>query len=756
MVTGAGPGLFGCTCVTCSSCVDGNCKCLTQECQPSCHFSLSLTACRPGSFKAFASSMKCSRCPAHSYSYDKASPSCYCEKGYFRAEKDPPAMACTRPPSAPRHVVYRINETALYLEWTPPSDTGGRKDLIYNVVCKRCSSDPQPCEACGEELHFVPDSRGLTEPYVTVLDFTVPSNYTFQIEAVNGVSHMESSPPMAAITVSTDQGGPSVVGQVQKEWASRSSIALSWDKPELHKPKILDYEIQYYEKDQKQTSYSSSRSQAPSIIISGLKPSTRYIFHIRSRTIAGYSNYSPKFEFATGSEASDLAADQGQVLVIVTAAVGGFTLLVILTLFYLITGRCQYYIKTRIRSDQTRTSEYQNGHVLLTGTKPNSSADTYEDPTQTMYEFSKELDPSRVRTERIIGTGQFGEVYIGCLHSPTKREVPVVIKSFKEGSVDRESWDFLREASIMERFDHPNIIKLEGMVTKCRPFLIMLEYMENGLLDVFLRKHDGHFTVMQLVGMLRGIASGMKHLSDLDCVHRNLTAHSILVNSNLVCKISDFGFAIFAEDNPEAQCTTTGGNISIRWTAPEAIMYRKFSQASDAWSYGIVMWEVMSYGDHPYWDMCSEDVILSIDEGYRLPAPLGCPVALHQLMLHCWQKQRALRPKFTDTLNVLDKLICQPSSLLALVENFQGLPDSPEDPPDYPISVSEWLKSIKMNQYKNNFATAGFTTLESVATMMAEDVRQIGVSLIGHQRRIINSIQTLRLNMLQVHDKGFH
>ena len=73
----------------------------------------------------------------------------------------------------------------------------------------------------------------------------------------------------------------------------------------------------------------------------------------------------------------------------------------------------------------------------------------------------------------------------------------------------------------------------------------------------YSQKHDGHFTVIQLVGMLRGIASGMKHLSDLDCVHRNLTAHSILVNSNLVCKISDFGFAIFAEDNPEAQCTTT-------------------------------------------------------------------------------------------------------------------------------------------------------------------------------------------------------
>ncbi|KPP58257.1 hypothetical protein Z043_123933 [Scleropages formosus] len=154
-----------------------------------------------------------------------------------------------------------------------------------------------------------------------------------------------------------------------------------------------------------------------------------------------------------------------------------------------------------------------------------------------------------------------------------------------------------------------------------------------------------------------------------------------------------------------------GGKIPIRWTAPEAIAYRKFSSASDAWSYGIVMWEVMSYGERPYWEMSNQDirfhfsakskaqaqvctelkprsaqgepslwedgdprdtVILSIEEGYRLPAPMGCPVALHQLMLHCWQKERNHRPKFADIVGFLDKLIRNPSSLLTLVEDIQG------------------------------------------------------------------------------------
>ncbi|XP_031411494.1 ephrin type-A receptor 6-like [Meleagris gallopavo] len=165
-----------------------------------------------------------------------------------------------------------------------------------------------------------------------------------------------------------------------------------------------------------------------------------------------------------------------------------------------------------------------------------------------------------------------------------------------------------------------------------------------------------------------------------------------------------------------------GGKIPIRWTAPEAIAYRKFSSASDAWSYGIVMWEVMSYGERPYWEMSNQDVILSIEEGYRLPAPMGCPASLHQLMLHCWQKERNHRPKFSDIVSFLDKLIRNPSTLHTLVEDVLVMPDSPGEVPEFPlfVSVSDWLDSIKMGQYKSNFMAAGFTTLDMVSRMSIE------------------------------------
>ncbi|XP_043986730.1 ephrin type-A receptor 6-like isoform X2 [Gambusia affinis] len=719
----------------------------------------SCVACRPGFYKAYAGIIKCSKCPPHSFSYGEGASICRCEKGFFRAEKDPSTMACTRPPSPPRNPMFNMNDTCLMLEWSPPSDTGGRRDLTYNVQCKRCGPGPNQCQLCEDELRFLPRPLGLTNATVTVTDFSSHANYTFEIESLNGVSDMSTFPrQVAIITVSTDQGGPSLVGAVKKDWASPNSIALSWQQPQETTLPITDYEVKYYEKEQEQLSYSSTHTRAPSVIVSGLKPATWYIFSVRTRTAGGFSSYSPKYEYQTTGDSSDMASDQGQVLVIVTAAVGGFTLLIILTLFLLITGRCQWYFKAKMTSEDKRRTDYQNGLVPFPGIKTYVDPDTYEDPTQAVHEFTKEIDPSRIRIERVIGAGEFGEVCSGRLRTPGKKEIAVAIKTLKGGYVERQRRDFLREASIMGQFDHPNIIRLEGVVTKSRPVMIVVEYMENGSLDSFLRQHDGHFTVIQLVGMLRGIGSGMKYLSDMGYVHRDLAARNILVNSNLVCKVSDFGLSRVLEDDPEAAYTTTGGKIPIRWTAPEAIAYRKFSSASDAWSYGIVMWEVMSYGERPYWEMSNQDVILSIEEGYRLPAPMGCPVALHQLMLHCWQKERNHRPKFVDIVSFLDKLIRNPSSLLPLVEDLQSLPESPAEDMDYPmfISVGDWLDSIKMSQYKSNFMAAGFNTLDSVARMSIEDVRRIGVELIGHQRRIISSIQTLQFQLLHEQEKGFH
>uniref|UniRef100_A0A8C7H6B8 receptor protein-tyrosine kinase n=1 Tax=Oncorhynchus kisutch TaxID=8019 RepID=A0A8C7H6B8_ONCKI len=621
----------------------------------------SCQACRAGFYKSLLGNVQCSKCPPHSFTHHEGALHCGCEKNYFRADGDLPSMACTRPPSAPRNVISVINETSVILDWSWPEDTGGRKDVTFTVLCKRCRQGQRVCEACRSNVRFLPRAAGLQNTTVTVGDLLAHTNYTFEIEAQNGVSQL--APTMrqyAAVTITTNQAAPSPVTVIRKDRTSRNSISLSWLEPERPNGIILDYEVKYYQKEQ-ETSYTILRSKGCNVTLGGLKADTSYLLQIRARTAAGYGASSRSFEFETSPDCkyrSDptilYTVEESKYWILLMGK--GVTLISII-----VTDRFCGYSKSK-QPDEKRL-HFGNGHLRLPGIRTYVDPHTYEDPSQAVHEFAKELDASCIAIDKVVGAGEFGEVCSGRLRLPSKKEICVAIKTLKAGYTDKQRRDFLSEASIMGQFDHPNIIRLEGVVTRSKPVMIVTEYMENGSLDSFLKKHDAQFTGIQLVGMLRGIASGMRYLSDMGYVHRDLAARNILVNSNLVCKVSDFGLSRVLEDDPEAAYTTRGGKIPIRWTAPEAISYRKFTSASDAWSYGIVLWEVMSYGERPYWEMSNQDVIKAVDEGYRLPPPMDCPAALYQLMLDCWQKERNNRPKFEQIVSILDKLIRNPGSL---------------------------------------------------------------------------------------------
>ncbi|CAM4589420.1 unnamed protein product [Leuciscus chuanchicus] len=492
--------------------------------------------------------------------------------------------------------------------------------------------------------------------------------------------------------------------------------------------------------------YTVLKTKAHMMTVEGLKPGTTYVFRVRARTDGGYGSYGGEIELETSHEDMLAIGDPNQSTILAVSIAGGIVLLIFLVACFVVSGRHCGYIKAKQDPDEEKM-QFQNGRVKLPGSRTYIHPHTYEDPNQAVRDFAKEIDASNIRIERVIGAGEFGEVCSGRLKLPSKREIYVAIKSLKAGYSEKQRRDFLSEASIMGQFDHPNIIRLEGVVTRCKPVMIITEYMENGSLDTFLKKHDGQFTVIQLVGMMRGIASGMKYLSDMSYVHRDLAARNILVNSNLVCKVSDFGLSRVLEDDPEAAYTTRGGKIPIRWTAPEAIAYRKFTSASDVWSYGIVMWEVISYGERPYWEMSNQDVIKAIDEGYRLPAPMDCPVVLHQLMLDCWEKTRSERPKFGQIVNTLDKLIRNPNSLKELANSSVW-----EDPttPEFSVStVDEWLDAISMGQYKDNFSSAGYVSLDSILYISLCELSKMGVTLVGHQKKIVSAVQSL-------HAQGTH
>ncbi|XP_043303823.1 ephrin type-A receptor 5 isoform X5 [Cervus canadensis] len=564
---------------------------------------------------------------------------------------------------------------------------------------------------------------------------------------------------------------PSPITNVKKGKIAKNSISLSWQEPDRPNGIILEYEIKYFEKDQ-ETSYTIIKSKETSITAEGLKPASVYVFQIRARTAAGYGVFSRRFEFETIPVSVAASSDQSQIPIIAVSVTVGVILLAVVIGFLLsgsccdcgcgrasslcavahpsLIWRCGY---SKAKQDpEEEKMHFHNGHIKLPGVRTYIDPHTYEDPNQAVHEFAKEIEASCITIERVIGAGEFGEVCSGRLKLPGKRELPVAIKTLKVGYTEKQRRDFLGEASIMGQFDHPNIIHLEGVVTKSKPVMIVTEYMENGSLDTFLKKNDGQFTVIQLVGMLRGIAAGMKYLSDMGYVHRDLAARNILINSNLVCKVSDFGLSRVLEDDPEAAYTTRGGKIPIRWTAPEAIAFRKFTSASDVWSYGIVMWEVVSYGERPYWEMTNQDVIKAVEEGYRLPSPMDCPAALYQLMLDCWQKDRNSRPKFEEIVNMLDKLIRNPSSLKTLVNASSRVSNLLAEHGSLGSgayrSVGEWLEAIKMGRYTEIFMENGYSSMDAVAQVTLEDLRRLGVTLVGHQKKIMNSLQEMKVQLV--------
>uniref|UniRef100_A0A8D3CJD8 receptor protein-tyrosine kinase n=1 Tax=Scophthalmus maximus TaxID=52904 RepID=A0A8D3CJD8_SCOMX len=659
----------------------------------------SCVACEVGFYKPVAGDGLCGKCPQHSHSETRAALSCPCDSNYYRAADDPPAAPCSRPPSAPVNVISSVNGTSVNLEWDRPLDTGGRSDLQYSVLCQKCSGEGGPCEDCTSSpgVRFVPRQTGLTEPRVTVLNLVAHTNYSFRILAKNAVTHLSNEPPLyALVDITTNQAAPSEVLAIRPENASQNSVTLLWHEPDRPNGVILEYDIKYHEKDNEEQSYSTLKSRNTSARVSGLKPGTKYIFQVRARTSAGSGRFSQNVEIQTGK--AGVSADTSVVMFVSSSTYS--------------TSYMWRLNPFKLRKKTMTRLFYIDPH-------------TYEDPCQAVHEFAREIEASRIKIEKIIGSGEFGEVCYGRMRLPGKRDIPVALKTLKAGYTDKQKRDFLAEASIMAQFDHPNVIRLEGVVTQSKPVMIITEYMENGSLDSFLRRHDGQFTIIQLVGLLRGIAAGMTYLSDLGYIHRDLAARNILVNSNLVCKVSDFGLSRVLEDDPDAAYTTSGGKIPIRWTAPEAIAYRKFSSSSDVWSYGVVMWEVMSYGERPYWNLTNRDVIKSVEEGYRLPAPMGCPAALHTLMLDCWQKDRNERPRFCQIVTVLDKLIRNPENLKSM-DSLCSLSSPPlmeRAIPDFSScnSVDEWLDTIKMTRYKDHFAAGGYHTLGHVIGMNQGD-----------------------------------
>ncbi|XP_006886993.1 PREDICTED: muscle, skeletal receptor tyrosine-protein kinase isoform X2 [Elephantulus edwardii] len=293
--------------------------------------------------------------------------------------------------------------------------------------------------------------------------------------------------------------------------------------------------------------------------------------------------------------------------------------------------------------------------------------------------LSLEYPRNNIEYVRDIGEGAFGRVFQarapGLL--PYEPYTMVAVKMLKEeASADMQA-DFQREAALMAEFDNPNIVKLLGVCAVGKPMCLLFEYMAYGDLNEFLRSMSPHtvctlshgdlsrvqvsspgpppLSCAEQLGIARQVAAGMAYLSERKFVHRDLATRNCLVGENMVVKIADFGLSrnIYSADYYKAN---ENDAIPIRWMPPESIFYNRYTTESDVWAYGVVLWEIFSYGLQPYYGMAHEEVIYYVRDGNILSCPENCPLELYNLMRLCWSRLPSDRPSFTSIHRILERM----------------------------------------------------------------------------------------------------
>uniref|UniRef100_A0A4X2L0P6 Tyrosine-protein kinase receptor n=1 Tax=Vombatus ursinus TaxID=29139 RepID=A0A4X2L0P6_VOMUR len=280
-----------------------------------------------------------------------------------------------------------------------------------------------------------------------------------------------------------------------------------------------------------------------------------------------------------------------------------------------------------------------------------------------------------------LGEGAFGKVFLAECHNllPEQDKMLVAVKALKEVSESARQ-DFQREAELLTVLQHQHIVRFFGVCTEGRPLLMVFEYMKHGDLNRFLRSHGpdakilasgvgtapGPLGLGQLLAVAGQVAAGMVYLASLHFVHRDLATRNCLVGQGLVVKIGDFGMS---RDIYSTDYYRVGGRtmLPIRWMPPESILYRKFTTESDVWSFGVLLWEIFTYGKQPWYQLSNPEAIECITQGRELERPRACPPEVYAIMRGCWQREPQQRHSIKDIHARLQALIKAPPVYLDIL-----------------------------------------------------------------------------------------
>ncbi|XP_019616545.1 PREDICTED: fibroblast growth factor receptor 4-like [Branchiostoma belcheri] len=323
------------------------------------------------------------------------------------------------------------------------------------------------------------------------------------------------------------------------------------------------------------------------------------------------------------------------------------------------------YQSLRLPRGRLSTHTYQGLLVAQGDTKNQPTTDSVYEDVKTSSEFPR----SKLTVKEKLGQGRFGDVFRAeALNMSGHPGITIVaVKTLKSVSSPAASLPaFFKELDVLEMLgSHPNVVSFLGCCTDEEPFYLLLEYVSGGSLQSNLRASRTQQTYNNLHGGSKSLSSrvltkfawdvakGMNFLSSRKIIHRDLATRNVLVAADRTCKVSDFGIS----REGEVYERRANACLPIRWMAPESLFQRLCTVQSDVWSFGVLLWEIVTLGATPYPGMTSRQVMGYVKHGYRMEKPPHCDDKIYKIMAACWEEEPTDRPSFQDLEHAMETLI---------------------------------------------------------------------------------------------------
>ncbi len=294
----------------------------------------------------------------------------------------------------------------------------------------------------------------------------------------------------------------------------------------------------------------------------------------------------------------------------------------------------------------------------------------FEEPFHFLSQYNIEYNYASIDVVGTLGEGAFGRVFKARAPGLSREEYTpdgfVAVKTLKQDSSGDLSEAFRAEVKVCVQFEHPNVIRLIGVCTETSQKCMIFEFMDVGGLDSLLRASDPsapdydstglHITPEQFLTTALQVATGLGYLAGLKFVHRDVASRNCLVDHNLTVKIADFGMSRQTNAMDYYRVGSSNTCLPVRWMPPEALLYGKFTVKSDVWSFGVLMWEIYTFGHQPYSGLSNHEVIDKVKSGGCLECPSLCTAPVYNTLRMVWTKAPSKRPSISTVLEQLTSL----------------------------------------------------------------------------------------------------